>query len=232
MDLSWVMLICGAAALILGLLFVFFGYKLARFLLPLCGSLVVLGVLWAVALPALQLDTLATWLFLGGAGVSIYILLFFFKRVAGFFVGLVGAVLLLTYIAYALGLWGLPYVYPVFFTLCVVSGLLAVVYRRIGVIVFTSMLGACVALYVGLYLFIEGVNPDVFTSGVLPQLAAFLSAQKYLVAGAALVLMVVGILVQAAITSKNQLLPGREREEPAKRGEKQPVADDTPGMYI
>jgi len=212
MDLSWVMLICGAATLVLGLIFAFFGYKLARFLLPLCGVLVVLGALWAFVLPALQLDALATWLFLGGAGVSIYILLFFFKRIAGFFAGMMGMALLLVYIVFALNLSTLPYVYPVCFTLCAVSGLLAVVYRKVGVIIFTSMLGACAALYAGLYLFIEGVNPGAFAAGVLPQLMAFLSAQKYLIAGASLVLTVVGILVQAAVTSKNQVLPGREHE--------------------
>ncbi len=211
MDLSWVILICGAATLILALVFVFFGYKLARFLMPICGVLVALAVLWAFALPALRLDVLATWLFMGGAGISVYILLFFFKRISGFFVGLTGSALLMTFIVYALGLSSVPYINPICLTLCAVSGLLAIVYRRNAVIAFTAMTGACVAMYAGLYLLIAGVNPGAFDAGVLPQLSAFLSAQKYLVAGASLVLMVIGILVQGAVTSKSQVLPGPEQ---------------------
>jgi len=230
MDLSWVILICGAATLILALVFMFFGYKLARFLLPLCGVLVVLAVLWAVVLPALRMDALATWLFFGGAGVSVYILLFFFKRIAGFFVGLLGAALLLTFIVYALNLSALPFLTPICLTLCVVSGLLAVVYRKAGVITFTAMMGACVAIFTGLYLFIEGVDPGAFEAGILPQLASFLSAQKYFIAGGALVLMVVGILVQVAVTSKAQVLPGGEQEERGK--DDKPAGDDTPWLSI
>ncbi|MEL7604378.1 MAG: hypothetical protein AAGU77_14565, partial [Bacillota bacterium] len=81
-----------------------------------------------------------------------------------------------------------------------------------------------------LYLFIEGVDPGAFEAGVLPQFAAFLSAQKYLVAGASLILAVAGILVQAAVTSKYQVLPGREQEGKQRRGEDTPVAEDTDEM--
>lgn len=213
MDVSSVIMICGAIVLVLGLVFVCFGYKLARFMLPLCGVLIGLGALWAFALDSLQLNTTETWLFMGGAGVSLYILLFFFKRIAGFFAGLLGAGMLLLYTVYALNLSALPYVYPACFALCMLAGLLAVAYKKAGVIVFTALLGACVAAFTGLYLFFEGVGPEAFLGNVIVPLEAFLSAYKYLVAGVALVAAVAGILIQALITSQHQVLPGPFREE-------------------
>jgi hypothetical protein len=213
MELSWVILICGAATLVAGLIFVFFGYKLARFLMPLCGTALVLLALRAFVLGALHLDALGTWLFMGGAGVSAYVLLFFFKRVAGFFTGLMGAAFLLLFIAYALNLSGLPYLHPAVFTLCVVSGALALVYKRAGVITFTAVLGGCMAAFAGLYLYFAGIDPGAFSNGIIEPLRSFLSAQKYLVTGLSLILAVAGILVQASVTGKKQMLPGSLSEE-------------------
>ena len=213
MDLSWVILICGAAVLVIGLLFVFFGYKLGRFLLPICGTLLVLGILWAFVLDGLRLNAMETWLFMGGAGVSVYILLFFFKRAAGFFAGLMGAALLLLYIVYALNLAALPYLYPACLTLCVASGVLAIVYKRVAVITFTSLLGACAAAYAGLFLYFQGVSPDVFSGNIFIPMETFLIAYKYLIAGVSLVVAVIGILVQMFVTGKNQVLSGPLREE-------------------
>lgn len=220
MDLSVIILICGAAALVLALVYLFFGYKLARFLLPLCGALIVLAALWVFVLDLLRLNAMETWLFMGGAGVSVYILLLFFKRVAGFFAGILGAALMLVYIVYALNLSALPYIVPACLALCAASGLLALVYKRGGVIVFTSLLGACIAVFTGLYLYFEGINPDVFSGSVLAPLESFLSAYKYLIAGASLVAAVAGVLVQALITGKSQVLPGPLREEQPPRPKK------------
>ncbi len=213
MDLSWIILISGAATLVLALVFMVFGYKLARFLLPLCGVLIGLGLLWAFALDALRLNLMETWLFMGGAGVSIYILLFFFKRFAGFFTGVLGSALLLLYVVYAFGLHSVPYLAPICLTLCVVSGVLAVVYHKAGVITFTSVLGACVAAFAGLYLYFEGVSPAAFSGGVLAALEAFLTAHTLLIAGVSLVAAVLGILVQALVTSQHQVLSGSLRDE-------------------
>jgi|AGTN01.2.fsa_nt_gi hypothetical protein len=224
MDLSWAILICVVAALVIALVYLFFGYKLARFLLPLCGTLIVLAALWAFALDALRLDAMGTWLFMGGAGVSVYILLLFFRRIAGFFAGVLGAALLLVYIVYALDLSALPYLYPACFALCAVSGLLALVYKRAGVIVFASLLGACIAAFAGLYLYFEGVNPDAFSGNILVPLEAFLSANRYLIAGASLIAAAAGVLVQALVTGKSQMLPGSLREGPPEHAREAPQA--------
>lgn len=213
MDLSWAILVCGAAALVLALVFLLFGYKLARFLLPFCGVLIVLIAVWAFTLDALRLNTMETWLFMGGAGVSLYILLFFFKRVAGFFAGVLGSALLLLYVIYAFGLNALPYLVPAYLTLCVVSGVLAVVYQKKGVIVFTSIFGACAAAFAGLYLFFEGVSAEAFSGGVIAALGGFLAEYNFLIAGTALVAAVAGILVQSLITSQHQVLSGSLRDE-------------------
>jgi hypothetical protein len=214
MDLSWVILICGAAALVLGLIFVVFGYKLARFFTPLCGTLLVLIALWAFVLDRLQLNAMETWLFMGGAGVSVYILLFFFKRFAGFFAGLMGSALVLLLIVYVCNLSALPFLYPACLTLCAVSGLLAIVYKRSAVIAFTSLLGACVAVFAGFYLYFQGIDPDAFLGGnVLAPLEAFLIAYRYLIAGVSLVVAVIGMIVQLLVTGKSQVLSGPLREE-------------------
>ncbi len=213
MDLSGAILASGAGALVIGLVYLLFGYKLARFLLPLCGTLVTLVSLWAFMLPVLHLNAMETWLFMGGAGVSVYILLLFFKRVAGFFAGVLGAALLLLYTVYALNLTAVPFLVPVCFALCAVSGLLALVYKKAGVIVFTSILGACIAVFAGLFLYFEGVNPDAFSGNVLTPLAGFLTDCRYLIAGGSLIASVAGILVQGLVTGKNQVLPGPLREE-------------------
>ena len=213
MDLSWAILICGAATLVLALIFMFFGYKLARFVLPLCGVLIGLILLGTFALDALRLNTMETWLFMGGAGISLYILLFFFKRVAGFFAGLLGGALLLLYVIYAFGLHAMPYLVPAYLTLCVVSGVLAVVYHKMGVIVFTSVFGACAAAFAGLYLYFEGVSPEAFSGGILTALGEFLAEYTFLIAGTALIATVAGILVQSLITSQHQVLTGSLRDE-------------------
>jgi hypothetical protein len=213
MDLSWVILICGAATLVLALIFLFFGYKLARFLLPLCGVLIGLGLLSAFVLDALRLNVMETWLFMGGAGVSLYILLFFFKRTAGFFAGVLGSALMLVYIVYAFGLDSLPYLYPACLTLCAVSGLLAVFYHKKGVIAFTSLLGACAAVFAGLFLYFKGVNPEPFSAGLLTVFEEFLAEHSFLITGISLVAAVAGIVVQSLITSQHQVLSGSLRDE-------------------
>lgn len=226
MDLSWVILICGAATLVLALIFLFFGYKLARFLLPLCGVLIGLGLLSAFVLDSLRLNGMETWLFMGGAGVSLYILLFFFKRIAGFFAGVLGSALMLVYIVYAFGLDSLPYLYPACLTLCAVSGVLAVFYHRKGVITFTSLLGACVAVFTGLFLYFKGVNPEPFSGGVLTVFEEFLAEHSLMIAGISLVATVAGIVVQSLITSQHQVLSGSLRdEEPSERLPRRPRSE-------
>ena len=63
MDLSLLILICGCAALLISLLQCFFGYKLARFLLPFSGLALFEGLLYLFVYDHLRLDVVSTWLF-------------------------------------------------------------------------------------------------------------------------------------------------------------------------
>ncbi len=223
MDMSVVLLICGSAAVLLGLVFCFFGYKLARLLFPLCGLIVVEGLLYIYVYDMLRLDTFETWLFFAGSGVAVYVLLFFFKRAAGFFTGILGSALFLLYVVSALGLQGIPYIYPACMTVCVVSGILTVSYQKAAVVVFTSLFGACVAAFAGLYTYIQGVDAIYLAGGVLAALSNFLSANAVFIAGISAGFALSGILVQFAATSSSCVLPGKPGDDAGFRFKKKPV---------
>lgn len=209
METPVIILISGCAAIILGLVYNFFGYKLARLLFPLCGLIVVEGLLYIYVYDMLRLDNFETWLFFAGSGVAVYVLLFFFKRIAGFFTGLLGSALFLLFIVNAFKLQSVDYVYPVCLTLCLLSAILTVVYERAAVVVFTSMFGACVAAFAGLYIYMRGLDAGAFSGGVYPALMKFLSENAAVIAGISAGFMASGILVQFAATASSCLLPGK-----------------------
>lgn len=209
MDMSLIILICGCAAIILGLVFNFFGYKLARLLFPLCGLVVVEGLLYIYVYDMLKLDNFETWLFFAGSGVAVYVLLFFFKRIAGFFTGLLGSALFLLFIVNAFKLQGVGFVFPVCLALCLISAILTVVYEKAAVVVFTSMLGACIAAFAGLYLYMRGLDAGAFSAGVYPALLKFLSENAAVIAGISAGFMASGILVQFAATASSCVLPSK-----------------------
>lgn len=210
MDLSLILLIGGIVAILLGFIFCFFGYKLARFLIPLCGLLVLEAIITIFGYNLLTLNEISTWLFFGGSSVAIYLLLFFIKRVAGFFTGLLGSAFMLLYIVYALNLHGFTYLYPICFTVCVISGFITVAYNKVGVILFTSMFGASVTAFIGLYIFFEGTDPAQITQygNVLIPLEQFLIDKAYMIAGASLGVTIIGGLIQTFKTSNKQVLCG------------------------
>ena len=213
MDLSLILLISGIAAAVLALAFCFFGYRLGRFLLPLCGLVVLEGALYVFLYDLLVLDTLGTWLFFGGSSLAFYIILLFLKRIAGLFAGLLGSALLLFFVVTALDIGSLPYVYPACLTLCVVTAALAVAYKKAGVIVGTSLFGGSLCAFLVLYIVFFGVNAVDFSYGnILVPLRQYLSANAFLVAGAALVLSVLGIVAQLLWTGHHQVL-GDEVED-------------------
>ena len=176
-------------------------------LLPLCGLMVIEGLLYLYVYPLFSLNALGTWLFFGGSSIAIYVLLFFINRVAGFFTGLLGSALLLLYVIYAFSLHEFAYLYPAYFTLCLVGALMAVVYPRGGTILFTSMFGASTAAFAGLCFGLAGINAEDFAmyGNALVPLEKFLSANATLILGVSLVLMVIGIIVQALATSHAQV---------------------------
>jgi hypothetical protein len=209
MDMSVVLLICGGAAVLLGLVFCFFGYKLARLLFPLCGLIVIEGLLYIYVYDMLRLDTFETWLFFVGSSVAVYVLLFFFKRAAGFFTGILGSAIFLLYVVSALRLQSIPYIYPACMTVCLVSGILTVSYQKAAVVVFTSLFGACVAAFAGLYTYIQGVDASYLAGGMIAALAKFLSGNAVFIAGISAGFAISGILVQLAATSSSCVLPGK-----------------------
>ncbi len=208
MDLSLILFIGGGVVVALGLVFCFFGYKLARILFPLGGLIVLEGVLYIYVYNLLKLDGPGTWLFFGGSAVASYMIMFFIRRIAGFFTGFLGSMLMLLYIINAFSLQDLPYVYPVCLTLCVISGLLTVVYERVAVIIFTSLMGACIAAFAGIYIYIYGIGTLVVSEDVFRTLSSFFSDNAYLITGISAGATLFGIFIQFSVTSSTRVLSG------------------------
>lgn len=208
MNLSAVILVCSCVLLVSSLLHCFLGYKLARFLLPISGFLLVEGLLYIFVFGQLVLNAVSTWLFFIGSGIAIYLLLFFLKRAAGFFTGLAAGGLFTVFAVYAAGLQTISLIIPIGLTICVVMGLLTVVFHRVAVVVSTSIAGGCAAAYSGLYLYIVGVDAAniVVYDNLLVPFEVFLKNNAYLISGVSLVLIAVGIFVQLRWTAKKQLL--------------------------
>jgi len=215
MNLSLVILICGCTALIISLLQCFFGYKLARFLLPFSGLALFEGLLYLFVYDYLRLDVVSTWLFFAGSAVAIYLILFFFKRFAGFFTGLAAGGTFSVFVVFVLGVQNMPLIYPICLTVSVVAGVLTVVYHRIGTVVTTAVLGGCGAAYIGLYLYLVGVDAAgiaVYNNLLIP-FQYFLISHAYLISGVALVLTALGLFVQFYWTAYGQLLSSRLDDE-------------------
>ncbi|NLT97909.1 MAG: DUF4203 domain-containing protein [Christensenellaceae bacterium] len=206
MDPSTMVLIACSAGILLSLLTAFFGYRLGRFLLPLSGLLLLEGLIYVYIYSLLRLDTLSTWLFFGGTAVAVYLILFFIRRLAGFFTGAAAAALLLACLVHALKLEGFSLLAPVVMTLTVLSALLTAVYKRVGVIVATAVLGGCAAALFGLYIYLMGVDAAPFTANLIAPVERFLAARAPLVLGVGGGRSLAGRLVQLLVTGKRQVL--------------------------
>ena len=208
MDVSLMLMICTCAAVVIALVFIFFGYRFARLLMPICGVLVLETALYVFVYDMLNLNALNTWLFFCGSSIAIYVLLFLIKRLAGFFVGALGTGLLVTYIVYAFKLSGISYFAPACLTICMIAGLLTAVYNKVGVVIFTSMFGACVAVFVGSFLVVQGFSTGALMAygNILVPLEQHLATNAYLIGGASLGVAVVGFLVQSLATAGRQVL--------------------------
>lgn len=227
MDLSLILLICGAAAVIIALLFVFFGYKVSRFLMPLCGVLAVEAVIYLFIYDLFELNEVGTWLFFAGSAIAFYVIFFILRRISGFFAGLMGMGLFLIYVIYAFNLNEIPLLYPALFTLSIIAGLLTVVYKNMGVTLATSLFGAAIAAFAGLYLMFVGVGGEEFTNGanLAVPFTAFLLQNGLLVAGVTLALGAVGALVQVFGTAKQQLAAESEAQQIRRRNEQRRQRD-------
>lgn len=211
MDLSLMILIDGSIIIVVGLLFCFFGFKLSRLLFPLPAMMLIESLVYVFLYGSMSLDTLGTWLFFGGLSVALYIALFFIPRIAGFFTGLSGSALLLFFIVNAAGINSADLIYAVCLTVSVLSGLLTVVYNKYAAIVFSSVFGACIAVFAGMYIFLNGVGTAGIESSenILAFLLGFLKSNALLLAGASAALSIAGILIQKLLTSHSKVLPGR-----------------------
>lgn len=211
MNPSLVVLICGFAAVLISLLHCFFGYKLARFLLPFTGLALFEGLLYLFVYDHLRLDVMSTWLFFCGSAIAIYLMLFFFKRFASFFTGLAAGGTFAAFVVSALGVQSMPLIYPICLTVAVVAALLTVAYQRIGTVIASAVLGGCGAAYIGLYLYIAGVDVTsiIAYGNLLIPFEYFMISNAYLVGGVSLVLMGLGLFVQFYWTASGQLLSSR-----------------------
>lgn len=208
MNLSAVVMVCGCVAVVMGLMHCFFGYKLARFLLPVSGVALAEGLLYILVYDNLKLDSVSSWLFFAGSSIAVYLILFFLKRIAGFFLGVAAGGMLCVLLVNVLGLHSMPLVYPVCLTLSVMAGLFTLVYQRNMVVVSTAVAGACGAAYCGLFLFINGVDAAGFVvyKNMLVPFEAFLRCNALLIGGVAAVLAVLGLFAQFIWTAGHQLL--------------------------
>lgn len=209
MDFSLMILVDSCIGIIIALLFCFFGYKFARPLFPLPALFILDVLVYVFIFGMYKMNALGTWLFFGGISVMLYVFLFFIQRIAGFFTGLLGSGLMLIYVINAFGLQNVQYLYPVCLTICAAAGIFTIVYEKTGVVIFTSVFGACTASFIGMHIYLKGVSSDILTSGnILTYLGSFLTSHALLITGISIAASVVGILIQVFATSQSKALPG------------------------
>ena len=199
----------GIIAILIALIYCFFGYKLARVVLPFCGVAVITGLMYVFLVDFYTTGGLDKWIFVMCCAVALYVILFILKRLAGFIVGVCGTALALLYFAVTLNLGEQPYFYPVAATICFVVGLISFVYRRIGVIIATSLFGGCAATFIALFLIFGGSLEISEFSDLTSRMALYLSANAGMVTGIAICAAVVGAMVQCFATGGSTILSGR-----------------------
>ncbi len=215
MDLALILLIGAGVTALLAFVFCFFGYRWARFLLPICGLIVLEGLIYVFVYGRFALNELGVWLFFGGSSIAIYIILFFLKRIAGFFTGLLASAFFLLFIVYAFNIQNLIFLLPICLTLCIITGILTIVYQKNAVIVSTSLFGACIVSWLGLYVVFEvfiGKTP-LALDNLSSALMGYLSANALLVAASAAGLAILSALIQIFSTGNKQALAGLAKED-------------------
>ncbi len=195
------------AALIIGLLHIVFGYKLARILMPLSGALIAVALLDIFALDLLGLQGGAMYVFLIAGGVLIYAALFLIPRASAFFASLTGSAIFIVYIVYAFELFNLAILYPAALTICVLAAIAAAVYKRIGVIVVSALLGGCIFAPVACLLYLEGFPGLAALQNVLGSIAK----NAYTICIVAFVCALLGTIIQYIKTANGQLIENKWR---------------------
>ena len=192
-----------------GLTFCVLGYKFARFLLPICGMIVIESILYVTVGGYVESTNLSGALFYGGTAVASYIILFFALRLSGFFTGLLGAGLFFYFVVTAFGLFNIPAALPAAAALTLTAGLISFVYNRVGVIIASALFGAAVAGGTGAFLVLApgaGYAKGQSIAGGFNSIAA---NNTYIFLAVVLTLLIAGVLVQLKLTGKSQMLGSR-----------------------
>lgn len=186
-----------------GLIFCVFGYKYAKFLMPLCGMLVVESVIYLLISGYLEHTEFKAVLFYGSTAVASYIILFFVIRLNGFFTGVLGASMLCYFAVKAVG-QAIPFVIPIVITIILVVGLVGFVYKRVGVIISTSLFGAGLAVGLACFLiFASGYEAGQTFLGVVNSVA---ESYSLYILGTYAVVAAAGLLLQLKLTGKDQVV--------------------------
>ncbi len=194
------------AVIIIAVLYCFVGYRLARILLPICGAVITLVLLYFLFLQSTSLIDIEKLIISASAAVFVYVILFYIKRAAAFVVGLAAAAIACLIVLSMFDFGGLDIVSPIVVALCLMSALLSSVYLRSAVIVTTSLLGGCVASIAGVMLLTMGGAPQ--TLGMLiPSAVDSIMANTFVTAFAALGFTAIAILVQFLVFSSKTVLP-------------------------
>lgn len=194
---------------LVGLLFCTFGYKFARFLLPLCGMIVIESALYLFVGGFIGDTDLTGVLFYGGTAVASYIVLFFVLRLSGFFTGVLGAGLLSYFVITAFGLSGSPFVFPVFASAAVLAGLLGFVYSRVGVIIASVMFGSGIAAAFGTILILAPKAEYAKELSITAGFTSVVNNNPYIFFAVFALLLLVGLVVQLRVTGQSQILVRR-----------------------
>lgn len=199
----------GIIAIIIAVIYCFFGYRLARIVLPLCGTAVICGLMYVFLIDFYTTGGLDKWIFVVCCAVALYVILFILKRVAGFMVGVCGAGMAMLFIAVALNLGARSSFYPVAATICLVVGLISFVYRRVGVIIATSLLGGFMATLMTLFLVFGGSLDISGFSDLVSKMYEYLADNAAMVTGVAFFVAIVGVVIQLFATGGATILAGR-----------------------
>ena len=206
---------------LVGIVFFIVGYKFARFLLPVCGMIVIEVLLYLLVGGYLKSSELISALFYGGTAVASYVLLFFLLRVPAFFTGAVGAGFLSYVVLVAFGLIEKSFAFTVFVTVMIVIGLVSFAYKRVGVIIATSLFGAGLAGATGAFLVLAPNAGYARELGLIAAMDSVVRHNGYVFFAVIAILTLLGLVLQLRATGYSQFLEERLKIAFEKRKEKE-----------
>lgn len=188
------LVISGAAiAILIGILFCFFGYRLFKIVLGIAGFI------WGALLVAsvvfgLTHSTLAAVL-AGLAGGIVFALLAVFLYYVGVFI--LGTYLGAAVGIFVLAIFGVMTPVWVILILAILGGVLAVIFQRFMIVLSTAFVGAWAVVF-GIFYLIPKTKGGAYT---------------YIALAAWIVLGVIGMLVQYRVTARKKLAEERRKRE-------------------